>query len=246
MKTQLFFIFSIFFFFVLPFKAVAQENKTFVLFVDKSMSLKDEATKLQDQFTYKLLKQHFKAPYAEVEVRFLNNNTASIAHKTFLYKESIFQPERFKKSDLELQKVLHKSKVKRSRKKLAKTIANYIKSFPSESPKTEILSSLSPLSKLKNHSLTQVVYISDMLESSNIRDMNRYKFRSEKETILGAQSDFKKIQKIFLLKKLENFQITCVIPVQLDNQDKAFQFVQVYWTTIFEMVGIKKIKFIAI
>lgn len=240
-------ILSVFYFLLLPLKVIAQENDNYLmLFVDKSISVKQQDNS-QDNYIYHLVKKHCSSGKNIVEVRFLFENTATISSKIFEFKKPKFPKGNFRKENLPLQKQLYKSKVKRAKKKFAKKVVEYVNSFDAKARQTEIVSALVPISRnsAKN---THVVFISDMLESSNrFRKMDSYPFQTEKGAIWGAKQDVKKLYRIFQVPKnlQKNIHVLCVLPVLVDTTEKAFQFVEAYWRTFFSSFGIenKNIKF---
>ena len=77
--------------------------------------------------------------------------------------------------------------------------------------------------------------------------MDTYPFTSEKKALLGSKRDIQKLLKIFNIpeKRSKPIEIHCVLPVPSDTQQKAFQFVEVYWRSFFNFFGISnhQIKF---
>ena len=245
MKTRII-ILSIFYFLPLPLKVIAQENDNYLmLFVDKSISVKQQNS--LDNYIYHLVKKHCLSDKLTVEVRFLFENTATISSKVFEFKKPKFPKGNFRKENLPLQEQLYNGKVKRAKKKFAKKVVEYVNSFQAKARQTEIVSALVPISRNRAKNL-HVVFISDMLESSHrFRKMDSYPFKTEKESIWGARQDVKKLHRIFLVpqKLQQNIHVLCVLPVSVNTKEKAFQFVEAYWRTVFSSFGIvnKDMKF---
>lgn len=235
MKTLIY----IFIFLLMPFCSLAQSDNYLMLFIDKSISVKAQ-NKQQSNFIYPLIKKYCFTDNATIEVRFLFENSATISSKVFSYQAPNFSADNFRKEDVTLQKQLHASKVKRYRRKFAKSVVNYIASFESNAKQTEIVSAFVPIARNRSKQL-KVVFISDMLESSRrFRYMDTYPFTSEKKALLGSKRDIQKLLGIFNVakKRDKSIEIHCVLPVPTNTQQKAFQFVEIYWRSFFNFFGI--------
>ena len=228
--------------FVLPLKqAVAQNEAKVFINVDKSLSMPSNSAK-QDKHLAKVVKMHTKNSQTVIfELRFINGITSSSNVKTFIFKE----PEYKGSSNDELQKILHKNKVKRKRKTLAKHIVKFVNEYKSEAKFTNIVSSIVPISKAQSSDV-YVYYYTDGVESSReLRMLDLKPFKTAKIAVESAQKDIKILHRLYNLPKelkgVKNVQF--ILPIQMDKKVKGGAFIEEYFTEIFRLFNVNQVQF---
>lgn len=233
----------IIFLFAFSFKSVAQESVYTLMFIDKSVSVKSSPE--QTKYIKRILKKACKRKTAVVEIRFLNSNTASATgSKIFTYQEPEFESSLYSTNELELQKELFKSTIRRSKKKFIKKIQIFLNSYSTSATSTEILASIVPISRL-NKKNVNVFFFTDGLESSRIRDLSKRGFSNEKLTISGAKSDVVKLHRMYELPKVLKgiTKIQFVLPLDMESQNKTLEFLKTYWVRVFKSFQFNNVKF---
>lgn len=218
---------------VLPLSVVAQENYTLLL-VDKSSSM-DVKNPQQDRYIFHVVKKACNAKRAIVEVRFVNEVTNSLMNKKlFVYEELKFNAELYPVNEINLQRQLFKSKVKRAKKKFIQKILDFTNNYSANAKWTEILSGIVSIARL-NKMNVNVYFFTDAIESSRYRDMTRRSFKSEREAIMAAKADVVKLRRKFQLpKNLTGVkQIRFVIPMNMEANNSLLQFLEVYWKEVY-------------
>lgn len=226
--------------FLLPLNAVTQ-NYT-VLMIDKSKSMIKSSK--QDKFITQLIKSKCNGTTATFEIRFINENSSSLSNsKLFKFIQPVFDISKFSKDDLELQKILYKSKVKRGKKSLAKRIISFINTYKTNAKYTNLLESLSFLGNKTN--IVELFFISDGIESSkNIRMLDVYPFKSAKHAIVSAQKDVKKLRSIYELpESLPTKKVCFIMPLMMDKNVKGSRFLDTYWNRVFAEFGVENVSF---
>lgn len=219
---------------VLPLTTVvAQENYTLLL-IDKSGSMKAKNPK-QDRHIYQVVKEACMAKKATIEVRFVNEATNSLMNKRlFVYEEIKFDSGLYSDDEVEIQRQLFGSKIKRAKKNFAKKVIDFINSYDTSAQWTELLSGIVSIARLNKKGVKVYLY-TDGIESSRFRDMTRNSFKSERETIMAARTDILHLRKRFQLPKALSGiqQIRFVIPVNMEANSELLQFLEVYWKEVY-------------
>jgi len=231
-------------FIVLPLFAVAQKHNVFV--IDDSVSMTSNSAQ-QNKYISKVIKKSTKASSVTFEVRFINGNTSSTGNsRIFKYNEQKFDASKFDAKNLPLQKILHNNKVKRKRKKLVKKILQFIQDYRSgKAQYTNIVSSLVSLSKIKSQEVN-VYYFTDGIESSkDFRMLERKPFSSVRNAVQSAQNDVKKLARKYSVKKqLSHIKsVHFLLPRQMNTKTKGSDFIEDYFTEIFNYFSVNNINF---
>ncbi|MGG8497444.1 hypothetical protein ACQY1Q_13610 [Tenacibaculum sp. TC6] len=231
-------------FLVLPLLVVAQEGNYTLLLVDKSGSMKVKNPR-QDKYIYQIIKSACATKTASVEVRFVNETTNSVMNKkVFVYTVPEFNAELYPKDEVELQRQLFESKIKREKKDFTKKIVTFINSYDATAQWTELLSGIVGIARL-NKKEARVYFFTDGIESSKYRDMTKGSFKSEQEAVMSAKADVVKLRKKFQLPKTLSGiqQIRFVIPLDMQANSDVLQFLEVYWKEVYRGFGFENVFF---
>ncbi|KAB8154260.1 hypothetical protein EZY14_007430 [Kordia sp. TARA_039_SRF] len=232
------------FFCATPLIAVAQNENHIVIFNDKSVSVEDQ-TDTQNRRIFEIVNNACKAKKATIEVRFINQKTSSITNvKTFFYTESIFNASLYKKEDIEREKQFFGITIKRKRKRFAKSVLEFIKTYKAKARATEILTSLVPLSQTTGKNV-DVYFFTDGIESSEYRQMDRRSFQNMQEAVQSAKKDAERIRRKFgLPKTISNISsATFVLPLDMEAKGDILSYLESYWKEVFASFGITKVTF---
>ena len=216
-----------------------------MIFIDKSNSIDLSNTLKQEKFLYQELHQHFNTTGKTAVIKLIFENTASVVNeKKYTYSPPAFNSTLHKKTEVEFEKKMHQSKIRRYKKSLIRKIIAESKTFSQEAKETHILSSLVSISKIQTPN-SKIIIISDFLEYSSIRKIRNSTFKNENDAAIAGKNDVLKLRNTYKLPdKIENeISIICVLPVQQNHQNKSFSFLESYWRTVFEEFGIVNVKF---
>jgi len=231
------------FLFASSFQSLAQESNYTVILVDKSVSMKSSSK--QDKYIKKIIRKACRNRSAEIEVRFINTNSASIVgRKVFRFRQKEFDPSLYSPDEVELQKEIFKSSINSAKRRFSKKVVEFINSYSAKARWTEILESIVPISRLKQKDI-DIFFFTDGIESSQFRDMNRQGFRSEKEALAASRLDVTKLRKKYQLpKELSQInEIRFIFPIDMESNNNIFEFLQVYWQEVFKKFDFHNLKF---
>lgn len=234
----------ILFFCVSPLFAVAQNENHIVIFNDKSVSVESQ-TDTQNRRIFEIVKEACKAKKTTVEVRFINENTSSITNVfTLVYHEKVFDASLYKKEDIKREKQFFEITIKRHRKRFAKKVLDFIKTYKAKARGTEILTSLVPLSQTTGKNV-DVYFFTDGIESSKYRTMDRRSFQNMQEAIQSAKKDAEIIRRKFgLPKTISNIRsVTFVLPLDMEAKADILSYLERYWKEVFASFGITSATF---
>lgn len=229
--------------FVLPLKAVTQNQATKVFInIDKSLSMPTNSV-MQDKHLTKVVKEHTKNKKTVFfEVRFIGASTSSVNNsRVFIYKESEYKGS----GDDELQRILHQNKIKRKRKSVAKRIVKFINEYKTEARFTNLVSSIVPISKAQSNDV-YVYYYTDGVESSReLRMLDINPFKTAKIAVASASKDIKVLHTLYNLpKELKNVKkVQFVLPMQMGKKVKGSDFIEEYFIEIFRLFNVNQVEF---
>ncbi|MDC1162488.1 hypothetical protein OAT18_03520 [Tenacibaculum sp.] len=225
-----------------------QAQSTVMIFEDKSVSVSSQEKPEQRKYKKMLIKKACLGTSAEVTIRFLSGNTASVTgRKKFVYKEPVFNASLYSADEQEMQKQLFKSKIKRARKRFFKKVTTFIESYEASSKWTEILAAIVPISRNTNVN-KRVFFFTDGVESSKFRQIDKRPLISDKDAEYAALVDVRNLRKKYQLpKKLSGIEsIMFVFPLDMGVGGKkrtSQVFLETYWRAVFAEFGVNNVGF---
>ncbi|CAL2105507.1 conserved hypothetical protein [Tenacibaculum sp. 190524A02b] len=227
---------------------VVQAQNTIMIFEDKSVSVSSNRNSEESKYKNKLLKRACSGESAEVIVRFLSENTASISGgKKFSYKAPSFNASYYSADELPMQQQLFKGKQRRSRKRFAKKVITFMNAYTSSAKWTEILAAIVPISRNSNPN-KQIFFFTDGIESSRFRQIDKHPLISDRDAKYAALVDVKNLRKKYQLpQKLSGVdKVEFVFPLDMGISEKkrtSQSFLEIYWRTVFAEFGVYNLKF---
>ncbi len=197
--------------------------------VDKSVSIElDE--KALDVLLKKTLMTHTDNDAFSVRVHYIHDNTAAI-HNEDAFVFAPPSPTKALVSAIDQRR--HHNAVMSYRYRYITEVMNAIKLGKADASQTQILEALPRLLHSKQY--TQIFFISDMLESSSLRDFKHTKLTRDADAVALAKKDLLQLRQLYDFPKAfaPNVSVTVLLPISKQTKHPVYRFIKPYWDTIF-------------
>lgn len=201
----------------LNFSSQAQESAIFIYKdISGSVGLNEDQTQQEKDYLKKYLFPRLDQDIIHINAGFLFASSSSVLNnKSFSYEPTASKGENQRNKFTVITKVIQT-----------------VHSSTSRSNQTEILATLKPiLNQASKHQKLEVLWLSDMLESSTTRELILYSLKDAEEKGIA---DAKKIAEIYSLQKNTDTQaeFLCLLPLSQTNEKREFQYIEQYWSTV--------------
>ncbi|WP_422005359.1 hypothetical protein [Roseivirga pacifica] len=184
--------------------------------ISGSVELTEEQSKKEETYIKRYLLPKLNFEPVIISVGFLFANSGSVLNnRTIEYEPKGSGNENQQNKFLAINKVIKTLKANTSR-----------------SNQTQILATLKTISKAASeHKSVSVLWLTDALESSKIRELKLYSLQDAKQK---GETDAKKIMALYSLEKNTSAKVdfTCLLPLSQTDEKREYQFIEEYWTTV--------------
>lgn len=201
----------------LNFSSQAQESAIFIYKdISGSVGLNEDQTQQEKDYLKKYLFPRLDQDIIHVNVGFLFASSSSVLNnKKFSYRPTASKGENQRNKFTVITKVIET-----------------VHSSNSGSNQTEILATLKTILKAASeHKSVSVLWLTDALESSKIRQLKLYSLQDAKQK---GETDAKKIMALYSLEKNTSAKVdfTCLLPLSQTDEKREYRFIEEYWTII--------------